>query len=125
MSQCIFKVSHKDASIDGTHFHTHSNATHLQEHFIGKRKSVLNTSLARWIKVFCGWVFSCTFVEEMFKSFKSIRMRNAGTVVPATAGHYWFRANVADRGRWPFIAEMGSDTNIQNNLMPPRRRRQQ
>ena len=30
------KVSQKDASIAGVHFHTTSNATHMREHFIGK-----------------------------------------------------------------------------------------
>ena len=57
-------MSHRDASIAKTQFRTHSDATHLPEHFTGK---------SIW-----GWLFRCTYVKEIFKSFKSIRLWNAG-----------------------------------------------
>ena len=46
-----------------------------------------------------------------------------GTVVPATAGHRWFRGKVALRGRWPLVTGNGhmrhyvkSNTHIRQHI---------
>ena len=48
-------------------------------------------------------------VEAMKLSFQSATeiAEEISTVVPATAGHRWFRGKVALRGRWPLVTGNG------------------
>ena len=55
--------------------------------------------------------------------FQVTLFKGALTVVPATAGHRWFRGKVALRGRWPLVTGNGhmrhyvkSNTHIRQQL---------
>ena len=54
-----------------------------------------------------GSAVECRTLERESPGAYAARVRIHYTVVPATAGHRWFRGKVALRGRWPLVTGNG------------------